>query len=109
MKKKYNGNGSAFKQQGVSQPVDFKKQKVKFPVTFNLKAVMVGNRLDEDNKKDIVGVLTKLAITHSYINKKESSKGAYISFTYKVTLISNEQMYAMYEQLRSIENLKFAL
>lgn len=109
MKKKYNGNGSAFKQQGVSQPVDFKQQKVKFPVTFNLKAVMVGNRLDEDNKKDIVDVLTKLAITHSFINKKMSSKGAYISFTYKVTLLSNEQMYAMYEQLRSIENLKFAL
>jgi len=109
MKKKYNGNGSALKQQGDSKPIDFNKQKVKFPVTFHLKAVMTGNRPENDNKKDLVNVFAKLEIVYSYLDKKVSAKGTYTSFTYKVTLVSSEQMYAMYAQLRSIENLKFAL
>ncbi len=104
-----NGKSNPLKQQGPSQPVDLHQQDLKFPVTFNLKAVMTGTRFDDDNKQDIVLVFNKLNIPYTYLDKKVSSKGTYTSFTYKVTLTGRNVMYKMYEQLRAIENLKFAL
>ena len=104
-----NGKSNLFKQQGPSQPVDLKGQDLKFPVTFNLKAVMIGTRFDDENKQDIVSVFKKLDIQYTYLDKKVSAKGTYTSFTYKITLADKNQMYKMYEQLRAIENLKFAL
>jgi len=104
-----NGKSNLFSQQGPSQPVDLKGQQLKFPVTFNLKAVMTGTRFDDDNKQDIVSVFSSLNIPYAYLDKKVSKNGTYTSFTYKITLVSKDQMYKMYEQLRAIENLKFAL
>ncbi|RLD85087.1 MAG: hypothetical protein DRJ09_13315 [Bacteroidetes bacterium] len=104
-----NGKSNLFKKQGPSQPVDMQGQNLKFPVTFNLKAVMTGTRFDDDNKQDIVSVFMKLDIAYTYLDKKISKNGTYTSFTYKVTLGSKNQMYKMYEELRTIENLKFAL
>ena len=104
-----NGKSNLFKQQGPSQPVDMQGQTLKFPVSFNLKAVMTGTRFDDDNKQDIVSVFSKLNIAYTYLDKKVSKNGTYTSFTYKVTISSKDQMYKMYELLRAIENLKFAL
>ena len=111
MPKKYSGNGHDKKLNltGPSEPVDQQEQNIEFPVTFNLKAVMTGTRFDDENKQDIVDVLTSLEIVYAYVDKKVSSKGTYTSFSYEVTLISKDQMYKMYEELRSIKNLKFAL
>ncbi len=111
MKKKYNGNGKSTnpKLSGPSQPVDFKDQQVEYPVTYNLKAVMDGTRFDDDNKEDIVNVFKDLDIAYAYQDKKLSSKGNYVSFTYKVTLNDKDQMYKMYEGLRALDSLKFAL
>jgi len=111
MKKKYNGNGKSSnpKLSGPSQPVDLQNQQVKYPVTYNLKAVMDGTRYDDENKEDIVNIFKKLDIVYSYLDKKLSSKGSYVSFTYKVTLTSKDQMYKMYEGLRALNSLKFAL
>ena len=104
-----NGKSNLFGQQGFSQPVDLKGQQLDFPVTFNLKAVMTGTRFDDENKQDIVSVFNQLKIPYTYLDKKVSKNGTYTSFTYKITLESKDQMYKMYEQLRAIDNLKFAL
>jgi putative lipoic acid-binding regulatory protein len=111
MKKKYNGNGksSTEKLSGPSNPIDLKEQKIEYPITYNLKAVMDGARFDDDNKNDLVTVFKDLEIVYAYLDKKLSSKGTYVSFTYQVTLISKDQLYKMYDGLRAIESLKFAL
>jgi putative lipoic acid-binding regulatory protein len=111
MNKKFNGNGKgkSLNLSGPSSPIDQQEQQIEFPVTYQLKAVMTGTRYDDENKQDIVDVLSKLDIVHAYLDKKVSSKGTYTSFTYEVTLISKDQMYKMYAQLRTIKNLKFAL
>jgi putative lipoic acid-binding regulatory protein len=111
MEKKYkkDGNRPAEHLQGPSEPIDLKSQKVNYPVTFKLKAVMDGTRFDDDNKNDLVTVFKNLNIDYSYLDKKLSTKGTYVSFTYKVTLADQDQMYKMYDGLRAIESLKFAL
>jgi putative lipoic acid-binding regulatory protein len=111
MNNKFNGNGKGnnSKLNGPSQSLDLHSQKVKYPVTYNLKAVMDGTRFDDDNKQDIVNVFKELQIVYSYLDKKVSSKGTYVSFTYQITINDKNQLYKMYEGLRAIKSLKFAL
>jgi len=96
-----NGNGREKK------PFDAKE--VEFPVTFALKAVMDGTVSDEDNRGSLSVVFNLLEIDHKYENQRVSSKGNYVSFTYNITLISKEQMVALYERLKKVKGLKLAI
>jgi putative lipoic acid-binding regulatory protein len=87
----------------------FNDQKIEFPVTFELKAVMVADGDPAGNKKKLVKVFTKLQIKSRFVADKVSSKGTYISYTYTVTLDTKEQMEKLYEDLKGVEGLKFAL
>jgi len=82
---------------------------IEFPVTFILKAVMDNLGTDDLNKETIVMVLDNQEIKNKYLNSKKSSKGTYTSYHYEVTLISKLQMETMYEQLKTLPGLKFAL
>ena len=100
-----NSNG---KEQN-SQVNPFEGEEIKFPVTFQLKAVMVGTGKDDTHKSELEGVFTKQKVAFEYLDKKESSKGAYTSFTYQVTLDNRIQMDALYADLKKIKELKFAV
>lgn len=82
---------------------------LEFPATFQLKVVMVATSTDDENKNKISSLLGSLKIVNNYINSKSSSKGTYISYHYNVTLISKSQMETMYQQLKSVPGLKFAI
>lgn len=88
---------------------DLKGQEIEFPVSYQLKAVMLATENDDDNKEKLAKVFTDLDITNKYLDKKVSSKGAYVSFTYEITLESKAQMDKLYEQLKTIKELKFAV
>jgi len=98
-----NGDGSS----GFKNNIE--GQEIEFPVTFNLKAVMLGTENDDDNKQKLVNIFKKLKIAYNYLDKKVSSKGAYVSFTYRVTVIDKTQMNALYADLKLIKELKFAV
>jgi putative lipoic acid-binding regulatory protein len=102
-KNNLNGNGH------FKTMADFDGQEIAFPVTFHLKAVMTGNHDDDDNKQKLVEVFARHNIEYRYHNKKVSSKGSYVSFTYKITLMNREQMKVLYADLRKIKELKFAV
>ena len=101
MNKNGNSNGNS--------AVSFDGKEIEFPVSFQLKAVLVGTENDDDNKEKLVEVFKKLNITYSYHDKKVSSKGAYVSFTYNVTVVDRPQMDALYADLKNIKELKFAV
>lgn len=100
-----NKNGSDTNNGAVS--IDGKE--IEFPVTYQLKAVMLGSETDDDNKAKLVTVFNKLEISNKYIDKKASSKGAYVSFTYSITVTNRQQMDALYADLKKIKELKFAV
>ncbi len=83
--------------------------KIDFPVTFQLKAVMDSTSSDDGNKEKINQVLNNLKISNSYVASKASSKGTYTSYHYQVTLVSKLQMETLYEKLKSVPGLKFAI
>jgi len=100
---KSNGNGN------IKSMADFEGKEIEFPVTYQMKAVMIGTENDDDNKQKLVIVFMRHEIAYSYLNKKVSSKGSYVSFTYQVTLTSREQMNKLYADLKKIKELKFAV
>jgi len=70
---------------------------------------MEGTEKEESHKDDLVELFDLLKIRHNYQSKKVSSKGAYISFTYEITLVSRQQMDELYTGLKKIKAIKFAL
>lgn len=102
-KSKLNGNGN------MKTMADFDGSEIEFPVSFHLKAVMTGTKNDDNNKQKLVTVFTKHNIDYRYHDKKVSSKGSYISFTYQVTLTSRKQMIQLYADLKKIKEIKFAV
>lgn len=101
VKKHHNG--------GAKNSNPFKDKKIEFPVTFQLKAVMVEDGKNAGNKEKLEAVFVNQEVTNCFISDKISSKGSYISYTYSVTLTSKEQMERMYDDLKTVEGLKFAL
>ncbi len=97
-----NGNGGA-------KTADIKGKEIEFPVTYQLKAVMTSTENDDDNKEKLVEVFNKLNIPYKYHDKRVSSKGAYVSFTYVVTIEDKAQMNMLYDNLKAIKELKFAV
>lgn len=94
---------------GLKNPSDLDDKQIEFPVTFNLKAVMGGTATDEEHKKRIIAVFDQFKVKNSFQNKKESSKGTYVSYTFEVVLESKVQMEAVYAALKNVDGLKFAL
>ena len=97
-----NGNGN------IKSTADIQEQQIDFPVTFKLKAVMVGTE-DDENKQKLTDVFSSNKVDYKFLDKKNSSKGSYASFTYEVTLNNRDQMNKLYEDLKKIKELKFAV
>ena len=97
-------------QNGGAQNADpFKDKEIEYPVSFELKAVMVMEENAGDNKKKLEAVFTKQKVKNQFISDKISSKSTYISYTYGITLTSKGQMESMYNDLKKVKGLKFAL
>lgn len=103
MKKKISSNGES------KSKVDLSTQEINYPIDFEFKALMDATINDDENKKNIIEVFQKNNIKYLYHNMKMSSKGAYVSFTFKITIISKEVMQKFYADLKTVKGLKFAL
>ncbi len=84
-------------------------QEINFPVTFRLKAVLTTSLTDTENEEQLITIFNALNIRYLYRSKNKSREDSYVSFTYEVTLNDRQTMNRLYELLKEIENLKFAL
>ncbi len=98
-----NGNGDGKK------PDIFRGEKVIYPVSFEMKSVMVFSDNDADNKTKLEQVFSEQNVVFRFVAQKVSSKGTYMSYTYHITLTSKKQLDDMYNALKTLEGLKFAL
>jgi len=103
MSKKISSNGKP------KTKVDLSEQEIKYPINFDFKALMDATINDDENKENIIEVFNKNNITYLYHDKKISTKGTYISFTFKITINSKDVMKKFYTDLKVVKGLKFAL
>jgi putative lipoic acid-binding regulatory protein len=87
----------------------FNKENVEFPVSFELKTVIVLSRPKTEVQKEIEGLFNRLKVPFAFVSEKPSSKGNYTSLTFKITLLDEPHMKALYSGLEEIKEIKFAI
>lgn len=84
-------------------------EKIKFPVNYDLKIILLANGRHDDNKAMIEQVLVNLGISFLNWRHVESSKGNYTSYTVHVRISNEEIMKNLYLELRSVPGFKMAI
>jgi len=85
------------------------RQQVIFPQNFDIKVIVMASVPIDESKANISQVFSKCKTVHSFVSVRSSAKGNYITYTYNIDLDSQEQMNAVYDGLKQVPGIKFAL
>ena len=85
------------------------EEKIQFPQNFDIKVIVAAVIPIEESKANISRVFSECRAVHSFVSARASAKGSYITYTYNIDLESQEQMNAVYDGLKSVPEIKFAL
>lgn len=80
-----------------------------FPQNFDIKVIVAASVSVEESKANISRVFSSCRVVHSFVNVRSSAKGNYLSYCYNIDIESQEQMNAVYDALRQVPEIKFAL
>jgi putative lipoic acid-binding regulatory protein len=100
-----NGNGGG---NGRSCRL-FGKEAVTYPVSFDLKAIIDAGFSESSSKTRMEGIMDGLGVRFTNWRIKKSSAGRYNSYTILVDIESREMLNKLYEELKTVPGLKFAL
>lgn len=85
------------------------QSQIPFPQIFYLKVIFDTAIPEIQREIDMAEVFDKHMVPFSDITVKNSSKGAFISYSIKVELVSHDQMQNMYADLKKISGVKVAM
>ena len=85
------------------------EEKLIFPQNFDIKVIVAASVPIEESKANISRVFSECKTIHSFVSTRASTKGSIITFTYNIDLDSQEQMNAVYDGLKQVPEIKFAL
>lgn len=85
------------------------KEALIFPLSFNLKAVVDNTLSTTETIQFIDKLFLRLAVANEYLGFKESSKGNFVSHTFRVLLLDQDHMNEVYKELKTVPGLKFAI
>lgn len=86
-----------------------KDEKIKFPVRFDLKIIMISAKDHKENITKLENTLNELEIAFNNWRNKPSGKGTYTSYTVNVYIISQQKLTALYAELKKIPEVKMAI
>lgn len=84
-------------------------EKIKFPVNYDLKIILIANNKHKENIASIELVLEKLGISFLNWRHKDSGKGKYTSYTVHVRINTETLMKNLYTELNTIPGFKMAI
>lgn len=87
----------------------FGNNEIEFPINFDIKIIMFSMTGEDRNNKIIDEIMSHFEIKYSHKGKKYSSNGKYISYTVNITVKDKPQMEALYQKLKEIPEIKYAL
>lgn len=82
---------------------------VKYPVSFDLKAIIDAKIDTKESIASLEAVLNKHNVPFKDWRQKSSSGGKYISYTVSVEIASQSQLEKVYADFKKVKGLKFAL
>jgi len=87
----------------------FGDEKIKYPVSFDLKVIMDKKKTDKENIAVIEKLLKESNIPFKDFRKKQSSKGTYTSYTVGITMDTQEILEKLYIDLKVISGVIYAV
>lgn len=87
----------------------FGKESVKYPVKFDLKAIIDAGIAPDESMKAMESIFKSFGVPFMDWRLKTSSGGKYISYTVSIDIDSQQQLQDIYKALKSVKGLKFAL
>jgi len=85
------------------------EEKLLFPQNFDIKVIIAALIPIEESKANISRIFSECKAVHHFLSARASAKGNYITYTYNIDLDSQEQMNAVYDGLKQVPEIKFAL
>lgn len=105
-----NDNGGNGGENGGARACNlFGKESVRYPVKFDLKAIIDAGIAPEESIKAMETILEQFKVPFSNWRQKASSGGKYISYTVSVDIDNQKQLEDLYTELKFVKGLKFAL
>lgn len=86
-----------------------RSEHLEFPVTFDLKVVMDATVSEDNNRKEMHTIFEDLDIPNKEMGTRLSSKGNYMSFTFNVYIISREKLHDLFDRIKSVPAVRFAI
>lgn len=83
--------------------------KLKFPVSYEMRVIMETVENDETNIKAIQTVLDNLRIPHRDWDHRRSSEAKYTSYSVKVMVRNHNTLKELYAELNKIPGVKHAI
>ena len=84
-------------------------EKLIFPQNFDIKVIVAASIAIDESKAKISRVFSNCKTVHSFVSVRSSAKGSYITYTYNIDIDSQEQMNQVYDALKQVPGIKFAL
>lgn len=97
-----NLNNNPFEKDGQTPEVDF-------PVNYNLKVICDTEHEIEVQQRNLELVLEDAGVNHNFVKSQQSRKGNYVSLTMNITLDDMKQMQYMYQRLKLLPGIRFAV
>lgn len=85
------------------------KETLKFPQSFTMKLIVENVLTDKENKKNIEALLLSENIKGSNWSLKLSKEAKYVSYNVDVTVADQNQMTRLYEKIKDLPYIKYAI
>lgn len=86
-----------------------KQEQINFPVSFDLKVIMISTPDPNVNIEALEPVLSELMIPYSNWAHKPSGKGTYTSYSVKIKVKDQKTLTELYKKLKLVPGVKMAL
>ena len=82
---------------------------IEFPVQYTLKVVFQVTGSEDRHESGLIAVLTELSIPFGSVSRRNSGAGRYISCSVPVTVADRQTYDRLYQRIKGLDNVKFAL
>ncbi len=85
------------------------KETLEFPQSFTIKLIVENVLTDKENKKNIEAILMSENIQGENWSYKLSKEGKYVSYSIAVTVVDQNQMSRLYDKIKDLPYIKYAI
>ncbi|MCK9271504.1 MAG: DUF493 domain-containing protein [Bacteroidales bacterium] len=91
-------------------PTDlFNQKEIEYPVNYDLKVIFETAGAFDILKRNLELVIEDAGVPHKFIGSRHSNKGKYVSLTVNVIIRDSDQLQYLYQRLKLLPGIKFAV